>query len=113
MMGMALTVPLSAQDPASSVEVSGVWEFSLVDFAWSFEFVVDGHEISGELVIRDFGDFTMDRVELDGDELWVSVSAGGNDLEFVGEVDGDEYRGEMSGFHGEPPIHFVAVRTGS
>ncbi len=110
LMAVMLASPVSAQDHAAAVDLSGSWQFTLMDFSWNLEFVVDGHEISGELVVIDFGDFTLDAVELDGDQLFVAVSAGGNDLELVGTVKGDEYRGEMSGLHGEGPIPFVAKR---
>lgn len=113
MIGVLSVRPVSAQNHEAPIDVSGAWEFSLMDMAWSLELTVDGHDISGELVIVGFGDFVMDRVELDGDELLVWVSAGGNHLEFVGTVEGDEYVGEMSGFHGEAPISIVAVRESS
>lgn len=109
-VAVLLANPMSAQDHVPAMDVSGSWEFSLMDMAWYFELTVDGHEISGELIIVDFGDFTLDAVEVSGDELLVAVSAGGNDLEFVGTVTDDVYRGEMSGFHGQPPIAFVAKR---
>ena len=110
MVGVLLAQPVSAQNHAAPVDVSGSWEFSLMDFSWHLEFTVEGDVISGDLVIVDFGDFELDAVELRGDELLVAVSAGGNELEFVGRVKGSEYIGEMSGFHGHAPIAFVAKR---
>lgn len=110
MVAVLLANPLAAQDHAAPVDVSGSWEFSLMDMAWYFEFAVEGHDISGELVIVDFGDFTLDSVEVDGDALVVAVSAAGNNLEFVGTVKDGKYRGEMSGLHDRPPIPFVATR---
>ena len=117
-MGMMMVVvllanPVAAQDHAAPVDVSGSWEFSLMDMAWYFEFTTDGDEITGEMVIIDFGDFTLDSVEVRGDELLVTVSAGGNDLEFVGTVKDGKYVGKMSGFHGQAPIPFVAKHQGS
>ena len=113
MVGTMLARPVAGQDHAAPADVSGVWEFSLMDFAWSLEFSVQGHEISGELVITDFGDFALDAVQMNGDELVVAVEAGGNSLEFVGTVEGDKYTGGLSGFHGQPPMPFVAIRQGS
>jgi hypothetical protein len=109
MVAVLLANPLSAQDHTAPMDVSGSWEFTFMDMAWSFELTTDGHEVSGELVIVDFGDFTLDSVEVHGDELRMSASAGGNDLEFVGTVKDGNYVAEMSGFHDQAPVPFVAM----
>jgi len=62
-IGVLLARPVSAQSHEAPIDVSGAWEFSLMDMAWFLELPVDGHDISGELVIVGFGDFVMDRVE--------------------------------------------------